>query len=191
MDRFMLHKDVNFKQSQKGETWQGYIRLFGKCDCPYAKTRGRVFEHVYVWWKNYGDSKPILKGELIHHINGNKKDNRIENLDKMTLAEHNKLHFCKRTPQYIKDYRKEWNRQNKLKNGKAIAEKRRLLWKINHNNIKNKQHNYAKKNPNKIRLWSKNYREKNREKINKRKKEDYLKNKVRIKEQSYNGSTPR
>jgi hypothetical protein len=34
----------------------------------------------------------LIKGEIIHHINGNKQDNRFENLQVMTAKEHFKIH---------------------------------------------------------------------------------------------------
>ena len=46
-------------------------------------------EHRVIWEKHNG---PIPKGMLIHHINGNKKDNRIENLQMMSFHEHMQLH---------------------------------------------------------------------------------------------------
>ncbi len=34
----------------------------------------------------------LVKGEVIHHINGNKQDNRLENLQVLTAKEHYKIH---------------------------------------------------------------------------------------------------
>lgn len=50
-----------------------------------------VQEHVHVIEKNIG-RKLDLKKECVHHINGNKKDNRLENLFLTTQSYHRKLH---------------------------------------------------------------------------------------------------
>jgi len=48
----------------------------------------KVFEHRYVWEKVNGK---IPEEKEIHHINGNKKDNRIENLMCLSKSKHMKL----------------------------------------------------------------------------------------------------
>ena len=45
-------------------------------------------EHRVVWWLHYGSLPP--DGWNIHHINGDPKDNRIENLEALTAREHSK-----------------------------------------------------------------------------------------------------
>lgn len=45
--------------------------------------------HRDIWIKHYGE---IPKGCVIHHINHNKKDNRIENLKCVTQKEHKLIH---------------------------------------------------------------------------------------------------
>lgn len=69
----------------EGSLHQGYLML---------TINGRnIFEHRLVWEKHNGK---IPKGMIIHHINGNKLDNRIENLQAVSRADHVKIHFPKR-----------------------------------------------------------------------------------------------
>lgn len=70
----------------------------GMCYCPstgYVMARrpgSRKFvqEHRLVWEKSH-PGEVIMPGEIIHHINGCRIDNRPENLQKMTVAEHRRL----------------------------------------------------------------------------------------------------
>lgn len=49
----------------------------------------REYEHRLVWEKYNGE---IPKGYHIHHINGNKQDNRIENLMLIDSSKHSSFH---------------------------------------------------------------------------------------------------
>jgi len=48
------------------------------------------FEHRVVMEAHLG--RVLGRGEQVHHINGDKKDNRIENLRVMSVADHAALH---------------------------------------------------------------------------------------------------
>ena len=62
----------------------GYVEL-RMPEHPRARKNGYVFEHLIVAEKHYGE---ITRDYVIHHINGNKQDNRIENLMVLTQKEH-------------------------------------------------------------------------------------------------------
>lgn len=48
-------------------------------------------EHRHVWRQANG---PIPRGFVVHHRNEDKTDNRLDNLELMTRAEHARLHHC-------------------------------------------------------------------------------------------------
>lgn len=51
----------------------------------------KILEHRYVMEQHLGRS--LRDDEVVHHINGDKQDNRIENLQVMTQDEHIALHW--------------------------------------------------------------------------------------------------
>ena len=51
------------------------------------------------WRNGYGEEnigRYLKDNEVVHHINKNKIDNKIENLQLMTRSEHTKLHHLER-----------------------------------------------------------------------------------------------
>lgn len=69
---------------------QGYVRIRVGKDHPLADPNGYAYEHLIVWVSS-GRRRPE-KDEIIHHENGDKTDNRIQNLSLMSRAKHNSIH---------------------------------------------------------------------------------------------------
>jgi endogenous inhibitor of DNA gyrase (YacG/DUF329 family) len=72
--------------------YYGYV-LVKLADHPNSKN-GWVKEHRLVMSEHLG--RTILENEHIHHINGDKTDNRIDNLEILSPEEHAKLHLSDR-----------------------------------------------------------------------------------------------
>lgn len=78
--------------SRPGST--GHVKVRVGKGHPLADPNGWAYEHVVVWVAA-GNPRPG-KGQVLHHINEDKTDNRIDNLQLMTRAEHNRLHNAQR-----------------------------------------------------------------------------------------------
>jgi hypothetical protein len=72
-------------QGGKSTTSGGYTTIYMPTH-PKADKRHRVREHIVVWENTHG--RKLRKGEIVHHINGLKSDNRPENLVAMLGKEH-------------------------------------------------------------------------------------------------------
>lgn len=74
---------LNVEILERYEYPDGYVKL-------KLKNGKVVDEHRYIYC-NY-IQRELDYNEIIHHKNGNKKDNRIENLELQGRGEHNRLH---------------------------------------------------------------------------------------------------
>lgn len=83
----------------------GYLKIYIPTH-PHASKDGYVMEHILVMENHIG--RYITQDEVVHHINHDRADNRIENLRIMTFKEHAGLHMKER-----------WDakRKEKTKNG--------------------------------------------------------------------------
>lgn len=82
----------------------GYIEIY-KPSHPTSRSNGYIKEHRWVMEQYLG--RPLLKNENVHHINGIRDDNRIENLELWSTSQpcgqrvKDKLEWCK---EFIRQY---------------------------------------------------------------------------------------
>lgn len=67
-----------------------YVKIRVGKGHPLADPNGYVYEHLLVWISAGGGA--LFANEVLHHINNDGQDNRLENLKRMTKAQHNALH---------------------------------------------------------------------------------------------------
>ena len=68
---------------------RGYVMLRVGIGHPLANSKGYAYEHRAVWC-SAGRRKP-RSGEVVHHINGDRSDNRLENLAILQAGDHSIL----------------------------------------------------------------------------------------------------
>jgi hypothetical protein len=79
-----------FENSRAGfeENHDGYIMIY-EPNHPNSKKNGWIKEHRWIMSQHI--DRALREWEHVHHKNGNKKDNRLENLELMTNSEHDRL----------------------------------------------------------------------------------------------------
>lgn len=83
----------------------GYIYIYSP-NHPLKDHHNYVFEHRLVMEKKLGRFLTLL--EHVHHINGNKTDNRIENLKVFTNSEHLKNEWANVDKNNLSNSKKTW-----------------------------------------------------------------------------------
>lgn len=91
--RFVPHLAGKNNARWNGGRWQqsdGYVMVYAPQHPNRAKGRNHVFEHILIMEKHLG--RYLTQNEIVHHRNGNRADNRSENLELMSRAEHLREH---------------------------------------------------------------------------------------------------
>ena len=84
-------KHPNWQGGFREITPYGYIRIWNP-NHPNAVKGGRILEHRLIMSNHLG--RPLKKGEYVHHKNGDRQDNRIQNLELVTGKNHRGELIC-------------------------------------------------------------------------------------------------
>lgn len=71
----------------------GYVKIRVGKSHPLADPNGYAYEHHVVW---YAAGRRLGPKQNLHHRNGDKTDNRIENLELLSASDHAKEHTARR-----------------------------------------------------------------------------------------------
>lgn len=74
LNGYRLIYEPNHPQSMKSDNWNGYI-----------------YEHVFVMENELG--RPLQSDEVVHHLDGNKTNNRTSNLIVLLRSQHAKIEY--------------------------------------------------------------------------------------------------
>lgn len=90
----LLYSNRSARRGEKSPTWQGGKTHSTKGYVVLSNNGNVIFEHRAVMETHLG--RKLTDDEVVHHINGDKTDNRLENLQLMTRGEHSTMHNKRR-----------------------------------------------------------------------------------------------
>lgn len=161
---------------------------------PYRKhnVKGKtITEHRLVWEQHRG---PIPEGMHTHHVNGDKRDNRIENLQMVDPLTHSRLHtgcrlnegvwekWCKDCETYIEVNPTNWNVNSK---GSALRSRCKVCAKefdrLYREDNKEMAAKWREDNKDYMKQYRQDYFEANKDEIRRKDRERYQANKDEVK----------
>ena len=80
----------HYRWANRLKSSHGYIKVRVGRTHPLADANGYAYEHLMVW-VSAGNPKPG-PNEVLHHVNHDQTDNRLENLRLMTTGQHAQEH---------------------------------------------------------------------------------------------------
>lgn len=86
---------MGYNELGKNPRWNGGIKFDSN---GYLRERIGVGKYKYTHRIAYENflGRSLMRNEVIHHKNGDKTDNRLENLELLTLSQHTKIHNKRR-----------------------------------------------------------------------------------------------
>lgn len=99
-----VYANRKFPTGEKHHNWKGGIWINNTGYRQFSLNGKKYLEHIYVWEREWG---PLPKGWVVHHLNGIKDDNRIENLQAMPRIHHSPIKIIEPFRERIRELEKE------------------------------------------------------------------------------------